>query len=110
MVASVKDSASEATMRVDEFVKQFVLAIERYKLTGSPSLDFIEQVKWAANELIFHFRCINRYFGLVDHSDAKRMLQANEVIIRDLEALLGSTLSVDNLQRLLEAEVDAYPD
>lgn len=110
LINSVVNSALEAGMRVNDFVKEFVLAAERHKRCGSPPLDFLEQIKWSASELIFHFRCLNRVYEALGHVEAERMLKSNLDVIRDLEALLGCVLSVDNLQRVLEAEVASYPD
>ncbi len=110
LIQSIVESACEARMRVDEFVKELILACERYKLSGSSSLNFSEAITWSASELVFHFKCINRVYEALEYPEAKRMLRANLEVIRELEALLACVLSFADLPRVLAAEIEAYPD
>ena len=108
LLNTLLSSSADAVTKVDEFVKQFVLDLEAHQRSGRPNLEYVDEIKWAADEIVFHLKCINRFLVLVENEESQALQKIVQQAILETEALLGAVLVCSDLRSSIEAEVRTF--
>jgi len=102
--------ARQGAEDAEVFQKGFTAQLDRYRLRGSPRLDFKEEIIWIGGELTGHLQSLNTIYSRMESMpQLSAEIQENEEAIRDIETMLAAVSLYPNLADALEAAVSDFP-